>query len=89
MGNYKAPSTTVLIANESNAPTQMPIANGRTSCNHSGQPVTAFRVARKAETCLRQTTTPCSEKMPAGMPSLKKLQALQASAKRVGQQAGT
>jgi len=48
---YNAPSTTVLMASESNAPTQMPIANGRTSCSHSGQPDTAFRVARNAETC--------------------------------------
>ena len=48
---YNAPSTTVLMASDSNAPTQMPIANGRTSCSHSGQPVTALRVARNAEIC--------------------------------------
>jgi len=51
MSIYSAPSTTVLMASESNAPTQMPIANGRNSCIHSGQPETALRVARSAETC--------------------------------------
>ena len=45
---YRAPSTTVLMASDSNAPTQMPMANGRTSRIHSGQPATALRVARSA-----------------------------------------
>ena len=39
------------MANESNAPTQMPIAKGRNSWIHSGHPDTALRVARSAETC--------------------------------------
>ncbi len=46
---YSAPSTTVLMASDSNAPTQMPMANGRTSRIHSGHPATALRVARSAQ----------------------------------------
>ena len=45
---YSAPSTTVLMASDNNAPTQMPMANGRTSRIHSGHPATARRVARSA-----------------------------------------
>ena len=45
---YKAPSNTALIASDRIAPTHTPIANGRTSRNHSGQPLTARLVARNA-----------------------------------------
>ena len=48
---YKAPSTTALIASDRIAPTHTPIANGRTSRSHSGQPLTARLVARNALTC--------------------------------------
>lgn len=47
---YRAPSTTVLMSRESSAPIQIPMAKGRTSRIHSGQPATALRVARSADT---------------------------------------